>query len=222
MDEEYLCAEGFTVPIKRIILIMLALALLIGGCSPKSDEGLFYDIQKKINSMDRYSCEVEIIVQGKESKQAYRVKQWFQKPNRYRLEVISPESLRGKTVISDGLRAWIAHPQIEQEWIIRDFQNSEEQNLFLGYFVKNCLNSEAVTLYQEERNQKRYLVLESEIPGNHVYYHKEKLWMDLETQKPSLLQVFDAQGNLKMEVKYDKFQYNPDLEDDFFKIPEKG
>ncbi len=207
-------------PIKRIILIMLVFALLI-GCSPKSDEGLFYEVQKKINSMDSYSCEVEIIIQGNESKQEYRVKQWFQKPNRYKLEVIFPDSLRGKTVISDGLRAWIVHPQIEQEWVTRDFQNSEEQNLFLGYFVKNCLGSESVTFYQEERNKKRYLVLEAEIPGNHMYYHKEKLWMDLETQKPSLLQVFDAQDMLKMEVKYDEFQYNPDLEDDFFKIPEE-
>ena len=113
----------------------MLMLILCAGCSQKNDEELFYKTQKKIYSIDSYYCEAELTIQGNKSKQTYRVKQWFQKPNRYRVEVVEPASLKGKTTVSDGLRAWISHPEIQEEWMTRDFHNSEEQNLFLGYFI---------------------------------------------------------------------------------------
>ncbi len=220
MDKENLCVEGFTVRVKRIILIILMYSIVL-GCAPKSDEALFYGIQKQIHKMNSYSCEVEIYVKGNKNEQKYLMKQWFQKPNRYRLEVVSPESLKGKTTISNGIKTWIYHPGIDQTWVTRDFENSKEQNMFLGYFIKNYLNSEDANVYQKKFKGKNYLIIETIIPGNHMYYHKENLWMDLETKKPFLLQVFDAHEELKIEVRYNRFQYNPDLKGDFFKIPEE-
>ncbi|WP_207707335.1 LolA family protein [Crassaminicella thermophila] len=200
------------------VLIGILLMLLIVGCSPKTEQDIFYEAQKKLNKMEGYSCQVEITSIGNKSPQKYIMKQWFKKPNKYKLELIYPENLKGKITISNGNRAWIYHPSIEQTWIMENFSNSKEQNMFLGYFLKNCLNSEKVDICTEELENQKYLVITTEIPGNHIYFHKEKLWLNQESMNPYLLQIFDMKGKLRIEVKYEKFKYNPKLQDDFFQL----
>lgn len=209
--------EGYVVKIKKILLGTLFI-LLIVGCSPKTEQDLFYEAQKKLNKMESYACQVAITSIGNKSPQKYIMKQWFKKPNKYKLEVVYPENLKGKITISNGNKAWIYHPSIEQTWIMENFSNSKEQNLFLGYFLKNCLNAENVKIYTEALENEKYLVINTEIPGNHVYFNTERLWIHQNRMDPFLLQIFDAKGKMRIEVKYEKFQYNPKIQDDFFQL----
>ncbi|WP_129598202.1 outer membrane lipoprotein carrier protein LolA [Anaerophilus nitritogenes] len=203
--------------IKKIGLWILVIFLL-GGCSPKTKEDLLYDVQKKLNQINSYTCKAEIKIHGNKDVQKYIVKQWFQKPNRYKLETIYPKHQKGKVTLFDGKRAWMYHPLIEQTFIMEDFSRSDEQNMFLGYFVKNYLESENVQIDQKTKEHKNYLLITAEIPGNHIYFHKQILWIDIDTKEPFLLEVYDASDHIRMSVKYDEFEYNPIIENDFFNI----
>ncbi len=201
------------------IIIVLGLLLTIIGCSSKkdqTDQDIFYECQKILNKIETYSCEVEITCMGNKKPKKYLMKQWFKKPNKYKLQVISPENLKGKTTISNGEKAWICHPAINQTWIMQNFTNSEEQNMFLGYFIKNCLSSEKMDMHKKKIGSKKYLVIDTSIPGNHVYFNQEKLWIDTENMQPFLLQVFDGEGKMRIEVRYNQFQYNPKLKEEMF------
>ncbi|QXM05311.1 LolA family protein [Crassaminicella indica] len=199
----------------RGIILSIFIILLITGCAPKTEQDIFYDVQKKLHKMESYTCRVEITSIGNKGSQKYVMKQWFKKPNRYKLEVISPENLKGKITLSNGKKVWIYHPGIEQTWITDEFSN-EEQNLFLGYFIKNFLNSEQVNVNVEGLDDKKYFVIDTDIPGNHAYYHKERLWIDMEKMQPYLLEVFDVKGDKRIEVKYEVFEYNPKLKEELF------
>lgn len=200
---------------QRMVFILL-ISMIFTGCSSKTDQELLYDCQRKIHKMESYACEVEITVIGNRRPETYRMRQWFKKPNMYRLELLEPENLKGKTTIFDGKRAYIIHPQIGQVWRMEDFQNSEEQKMFLGYFIQNYLSSQNVEIHRRKEKNEEYLVIDIDIPGNHVYFSKERLWVHTKTLAPYLLQVFDAKDQMRIIVKYLDFQYNPSLEDDFF------
>ncbi|QZY55765.1 LolA family protein [Crassaminicella profunda] len=200
---------------RRIIWIIL-LIMFIVGCEPKTEQELFYKAQKKLNKMESYSCQVEIISTGNKNPEKHTMKQWFKKPNKYKLEVIGPKDSKGKMIIGNGNKAWIYHPGIEQTWMMEEFLNSEEQNMFLGYFIRNSLNSEQVKGSIEKLEKKEYIKIDTDIPGNHVYYHKERLWIDLDALEPYLLEVFDIKGEKRIEIKYSDFQYNPKLGDEMF------
>ncbi|TCO73157.1 LolA family protein [Marinisporobacter balticus] len=202
----------------RNIIGSILLLLLIAGCAPKTEQDLFYEVQKKLNKMESYSCQIEITSIGNKTPRTYKMQQWFEKPNKYKLEVTDPESLKGKITISNGNKAWIYHPEIEQVWEMKDFASSEEKNMFLGYFIKNCLNSENVDMIMKNLENEKYLVLDTDIPGNYVYFHKERLWVHVDSMKPYLLQVFDTKGEKRIEVKYNTFEYNPKLGNDFFQL----
>lgn len=208
--------EGFILRSRRLLWIVFI--LLIVGCAPKTEEDLLYEAQKKLNKMESYSCQVEITVKGNKKPEKYTMKQWFKKPNKYRLEVIQPKDLQGKITIGNGKNAWIYHPGIKQVWMTEEFLNSKEQNMFLGYFLRNSLNSEEVQGNIETLEQKEYITIDTEIPGNHVYYHKERLWINLKHAEPYLLEVFDIKGEKRIEVKYSNFQYNPKIEEEMFLI----
>jgi len=202
----------------RVIVLLCLCMLILWGCSPKSDEDLFYEAQKQLNKMESYYAQVEITSIGNKGPQQYIMKQWFKKPDKYKLEILSPENLKGKVTISDGSRAWIYNPEIDQTWMMQSFAHSEEQNMFLGYFLKNCLNSESVEVSSKTMDGEDYLIITTDIPGNHVYYHKELLYIHIDTMKPYSLQVYDVKDQLRIEVKYIEFQYNPSLENTIFTI----
>ncbi|SHI69192.1 Outer membrane lipoprotein-sorting protein [Geosporobacter subterraneus DSM 17957] len=203
---------------KVMLLFLILLALTISGCAPKSDEQIYYESQRLLNKIESYFCEAQITVIGNKDPQHYKMRQWFRKPDQYRLEVLEPEELKGNITLSDGKRAWIYHPGIEETWVMEDFRNSEKQNMFLGYFIKNTLETEQVTLNREKINNKVYLVIDTMIPGNHVYFHMEKLWFDIETMEPHRLQVLDSEHRVRIDVRYENFEYNPKLEDNLFRI----
>lgn len=202
----------------RNILCSILLLTFITGCAPKTEQDLFYEVQKKLNKMESYSCQIEITSIGNKSPQKYIMKQWFKKPNKYKLEVMSPENLKGKITISNGKKAWIYHPSIEQIWEMDNFSNSEEENMFLGYFLENCLKSEEVNTYIKNFENEKYLVMDTDIPGNHVYFHRQQIWINVNNMKPYLLEVFDNKGDKRIEVKYNEFKYNPEFEDVFFQL----
>lgn len=168
--------------------------------------------------MESYQCRVEISSIGNKGPQKYVMKQWFKKPNMYKLEVVYPENLKGKVTVSNGNKTWIYHPAIEQTWAMQNFDNSEEQNMFLGYFVKNCLNSEAVQMSKKTVGKEEYLVIDTNIPSQHIYFSKERLWLHIDSMTPFMLQTFDSQNQMRLEVKYYEFEYNPKLEDQFFQL----
>lgn len=201
----------------RLVLIFLLMALA-GGCTEKSDKKIFYETQQTLNKIDSYYCEVEIISKGNKNPQEYVMKQWFQKPDKYKLEVLKPDDIKGKITISDGTKAWIYHPAIEQTWIMQNFVNSEEQNMFLGYFIKNCLESEAVEMSNKKIDGEQFLIVTTDIPGNHAYFNKEVLYYNVKTRKPHLLQVYDVKDQLRIEIKYKNFEYNPKLGVELFQI----
>lgn len=209
--------EGFRLKIKKIFFVFLVITMLI-SCAPKTDEDIFYETQKLFNKMETYYCEVEITSRGNKDPQRYLMSQWFKKPNKYKFEVLEPENLKGKITVSNGKKAWEYHPVIDQVWMIENFVNSEEQNMFLGYFIKNCLNSEDVEIRRKTVSGVEYLIIDTNIPGNHVYFDKERLWIHVKSMKPYLLQVFDAKEQIRIDVKYLQFEYNPKLEDHIFQL----
>jgi outer membrane lipoprotein-sorting protein len=159
-------------------------------------------------------------MKGNLTPETYIMKQWFRRPNKFKLELIEPENLNGKVTIYDGRKASIIHQQINQIWFMEDFHHSNEQNMFLGYFLQNYLESENVEIHREEKGGETFLVIDTEIPGNHVYFHRQRLWVNIEKMEPGLLQVFDASDGMTMEVRYFNFQYNPKLEDHLFTVSE--
>lgn len=203
---------------KLLVILFIIIILLLASCGEKTNEEIFYEAQKVIVNLENYRCTAEITLYGNKDPETYIVRQWFMSPDKYKIESIKPQSLKGKTTIYNGNKAFICHPRIGQEWIMKDFENSLEEKMFIGHFINNFLNTESGIIRRENIDSKEYILLETEIPGNHPYFIKERLWFDVNRYYPYRLQILDKDDKLRIDVRYHDFKYNDELDENIFKI----
>lgn len=90
--------------------ILLLLLLLLSGCS-MTGERLQNHVAKTLEKTDRYYAELEAEVFSEEGTQLYRVRQWIQKPGRWRVEVDSETA--SQVFIYDGEQIFVYQPGID-------------------------------------------------------------------------------------------------------------
>lgn len=205
---------------KSPFLLLFMITMLLYGCGEKTDESIVYEAHKAITNIEAYSCTAKVTVYGNKEPIVYVMKQWFKKPDMYKIQIVEPEELKDKTTIFNGRKAFISHPRIGQGWMMTNFTNSMEEKMFIGYFIKNFVDSEDSKGTRKTRDGKEYILLSTEIPGNHPYFNSEKLWFDTDKYFPQRLQILDAKNELRIDVEYYNLEINDKIEDDIFMIKE--
>ena len=83
------------------IFILIFLTINLVGCknlSQQTKEDIYEDFQKKITKMTSYTCQADITVFNNKSQSKYTINHTYKKPSYYKLEIIKPENLNGKTI----------------------------------------------------------------------------------------------------------------------------
>lgn len=204
---------------KYRLLIFLALILTFTyGCSKPSEKDAFYEAQKFFNNMETYRCIADVRVRGNKDFESYKLKHVFKKPDKYVIEILEPLENKGNIALYDGKQAWLYNKEIDESFIIKDFEQSLDKSLFVGFFLRSILTSENIGMSFENTDGEKHLVLEVEIPGNNKYRSKERLWVNTKNYYPYKLTVLDKDGEISVEVIYSEFKANVKINDDDFNI----
>ncbi|SDK96005.1 LolA family protein [Natronincola ferrireducens] len=203
------------------VVIILGLALMLVACQQPTNEEAYYKIQKKLADMESYQCKAKIYINQEGQEVEYTFLQSFKKPNQYRLEGLAPEGIRGNLTIYNGKTAWLWNPSINQIWKIDNFHQSQEQMMFIGYFLRNYVSSKEASFRAEGLQDKDYIILSTEIPGGNHYFAQQKLWVDKKEMIPLKLYIYDIKGNTRYRVYYEDFFYNFKLEDELFYLQQQ-
>ncbi len=200
----------------KVILVFVIVIICITSCSKPSLKEKYYNAHKEIMKIESYETTAIIYDPNNSKDQVYKFKQVFKYPNKYRLEVIKPESLAGNNTMYNGKTAWIQHNAINQIWKMDDFNQSQEQLMFIGYFLQNYINSQNTTHYSHELKGKNSIVITTELPGGNPNLFSQSLWINEEDFTPLKLDIKDNKENVKFEVYYEDFKLNPVLEESLF------
>lgn len=202
----------------KVVFIMVLLMFLLTTCKQPTDEELYYKTHKKLGEMESYRCRAKIYTRSGGTEKEYVFLQTFKYPNQYRLEIISPENLKGNLTISNGKTAWLVNPSINHISKLESFNQSQERMMFIGYFMQNFMKSERTEITREQLNGNWYIVVTTPLPLGNYYFDKQKLWIDIKEMVPVQMHVLDQKGNVRFRVAYEDFEYNPKLEDSLFYI----
>lgn len=205
---------------KRILLIICLLVTSISliSCKEKSKEEEFNDIQKIFSSVNNYISTGNITVMGNKSSKDYRVKHTFQKPDKYIVEIIEPIESRGNKTIYNGDSAYMYNEKIRQYTILKEIGIPEDKILFLGYFLRNLSNTEALKVKKDTIESKEYIVISIEIPGSNMYRSYEELWIDKSTKLPYKLSIYDSKNKEVVKIIYEDVKYNTNIDKEIFNI----
>lgn len=205
---------------KNILVGLVAIIVMFSAtsCEKPTNEEAYYKAQKHFNNLNSYKCTVDIVIKEEGGNNNYKAKHVYKKPEKYLTEVLEPQESLGIKTIFNGCNTWLYHPKIDQSILVKNSKGFLDKNMFLGYFLKISLTSEYIKLDSEVLDNREYIVVSVEIPGNNVYRKSEKIWIDKNNFTPYKLLVFNSDGEATIEVFYSNFEYNANIRDEIFSL----
>ncbi len=207
---------------KKIIPLLLSLCLVcaIAACQKEEPLTELEAIQKELAEMEGYECTATLTRISNKGEKTYETKQYYKSTGEYRLELTAPENVAGNYTVFDGEHICQYNPKLNSS-IVKDVPESQHRNeLFLGQFVKNYMQSEGVSVETAALDESKCVVLEAVIPGNDTAVSTEKLWVDRETLLPVRFIIYDADGQERYRMDYTSFTFNPQFDEALFTIKE--
>ncbi|WP_042277988.1 germination lipoprotein GerS [[Clostridium] dakarense] len=187
-----------------IIIVTIGILGIVIGCQKKEStkEELYEEFQKKILTMSSYKCTASVEVVGNKSAHNYVFIHNYNKPDNYKLEVVSPEHLKGKTIEYNKDKILVKNPDINDTVELPNV-GKNDQYMFIGDFIKNYLQSEEVMINLSKGN----LCLETSIPGDNQYFNKQVLYINSKTKVPEKMEILDDKNDIRFTVTYKDFEY---------------
>lgn len=191
---------------KWAVLIVITVGILgiIIGCQKREStkEELYEEFQKKILTMSSYKCTADVEVLGNKSAHNYVLIHNYNKPDNYKLEVVSPKHLAGKTIEYKKDKIVVKNPDINDTIELPNI-GENDQYMFIGDFIKNYLQNEEVNI----KLSKGSLCLETLIPGDNQYFSKQILYINSKTKLPEKMEILDDKNDIRFTVTYKDFEY---------------
>ena len=187
-----------------LIVIIIGILGVFVGCQKREStkEEVYQEFQKKISTMKSYKCSAEVEVVGNKSAQNYIFIHNYSKPDNYKLEIIYPEHLKGKTMEYKNNKILVKNPDID-DMVELPNVGRNDQYMFIGDFIKNYLQNEEIEMQLAKGN----LILETYIPGEDEYFNKQVLYVNAETKNPEKMEILDIKGKNRFTVNYKDFKY---------------
>lgn len=186
-----------------ILAIVMSIFAIIVGCQKREStkEEIYTEFQKKIVTMSSYKCIAEVEAIGNKSSHSYVFVHSYKKPDYYKLEVVEPEHLKGKTMEYKDDKVIISNPDIEDKIELPNIEQNKHY-IFIGDFIKNYHQNEDVNIKLSGNS----LILETIIPGDNEYFYKQILYINKETKNPEKMEILNDKGNQSFVVKYKDFE----------------
>lgn len=186
-----------------ILAIVMSIFAIIVGCQKREStkEEIYTEFQKKIVTMSSYKCIAEVEAIGNKSSHNYVFVHSYKKPDYYKLEVVEPKHLKGKTMEYKDDKVIISNPDIEDKIELPNI-NENKHYIFIGDFIKNYHQNEDVNIKLSGNS----LILETIIPGDNEYFYKQILYINKETKNPEKMEILNDKGNQSFVVKYKDFE----------------
>lgn len=192
---------------KKWAILMIVTVGILGiviGCQKREStkEELYEEFQKKILNMSSYECTADVEVVGNKSAHNYVFIHNYNKPDNYKLEVVSPKHLKGKTIEYEKNKILVKNPDIDDTVELPNV-GKNDQYMFIGDFIKNYLQNEEVII----KLAKGSLYLETLIPGDNQYFSKQALYINSKTKLPEKMEILDDKNDIRFTVTYKDFEY---------------
>jgi outer membrane lipoprotein-sorting protein len=170
-------------------------------------------IQKKLFELKSYKAEVEMTVINNKNVTKYGIIQYYLYPGKYRLEVTSPEFLKGLVILTNEKNVWVSNSNISNtaKNSFKKQINQEISNIFITEFFSNYVKSEkSQSTIENSKN-----IFSTTISNGNSYLCTEKLTVN-RLGNAEKLEIFDQNGNLKISLLYKTFTTNLKLNELLF------
>lgn len=188
------------------------------GCSKIVTNEDYPTIQEKLVNMETYSSSGNVTYISNKGQTSYDINQYVKKDGKYILKTNTPEDFAGNIILFDGNILWQYNPKLDSKISVGEKDKMERKEISLFSFLENHTKSKDIAMETSNIDDSVYTILEAKIPGENKFFDSEKLWINNKTKLPEKLVIYDTEGKERIVLEIKEFEYNPNLEDEMFKI----
>ncbi len=193
--------KGISVLIAGILMISLT------ACSGDVSE----KITKRYKNLESYTATAVVTVNGNKGLSVYEMKQSYQAPDTYRMEVVKPHRLAGTVSLLKGKDLWLKSGESSAIPLELETLKEETDFLFLNSFLDEFFNQEPVpeiTLGADET-----ILLTAPVTNPNRYRFHQNLVFDGKNLLPKTMITYDRDGNEAVRVEYQNFVRNASIDE---------
>lgn len=195
----------------KSISVVLTVILMITLTSCKKDVNS--EINKRYMNMESYSACADIVVTGNKSTETYEVYQAWRNPSDYRLEILSPENMKGTVYIfKDGAMKYKSRDFKANE-LTKTPTSDEHDFTDISDFFKRVYESGNTSGFVE--NSEGKIVINVKGNGDKDRF-SQTLVIDGKSYKPESMSAYNIKGDEVLRVNYTDFEINPVLDEKMF------
>jgi outer membrane lipoprotein-sorting protein len=203
------------------IMLMISLA----SCAFRGSEDIHTKIYRKYSDIQSFSAEVEVVVTSEKTTNTYQMRQYYQAPDNYREEVLSPANLAGLTYVFSGGSVSVFPPNDGESIRLEDVAENRNYMFLPDFFDKYFNSDNAIVAVSTEiapddaaATDDTATILEVLLDGNNIYRASQKLWIDNKTAMPIKLETYNIDGTVLVSVTFTEFNLNDKIDSEIFNL----
>lgn len=198
---------------KRSLMIFLVaifiVPLVFGGCSKKNNSE---DIIYSLKDMDSYTCDVNIDFKNDRQVISTNGKQYYDKNIGYRFDLGSDRifTYKNNSIYVNDIKNGCKYTTD------MDF-DSVYKLTFINEYIGLLYTNEQIKTDIKTKDNIQYLAISLVIPGGNRNMNNAELLVDMNTNLPEYLTIFDEKHNEKLSVQYSNFKADVKISSDIFR-----
>ncbi|MEF2967120.1 DUF4367 domain-containing protein [Paenibacillus sp. M1] len=199
--------------IARMLTILIVLSIVLAACGKKDAAGVVKDLDKVVTKMESYQGSGTMTLFTGDKPQEYKVEVWYQNPSFYRIALTNDEKDVTQIVLRNEQGVYVLTPSLNKSF---RFQSDWPENQGQVYLYQTLVRSILSDNSRQFASEKDNYVFEVAANYNTHALVRQKIWLAKDNYAPKQVQVSDSQAKVVVEVKFDKFDFNPKFESNSF------
>ncbi|AIQ16338.1 membrane protein [Paenibacillus sp. FSL H7-0357] len=200
-----------------VLAIIMSVALVLAGCGKKDAASVVKDLNNVSDKLESkqgaYQGAGTMTLYTGEQPQEYKVEVWYKNPSYYRISLSNVQKDVTQIVLRNDEGVFVLTPSLGKSFRFQsDWPDSQGQ----VYLYQTLLNSIVSDNNRQFTVDGDNYVFEVAANYQSSALVRQKIWLTKKTYEPKQVQVSDSEAKVVVDVKFDSFKFDPELNKDSF------
>ena len=200
--------------VKKIIFLIICMCIF-SGCKKNNIENVIKKITKQIEESESYHLEGILDIINDENTYSYDVDVTYKKDNNFKVSLKNKTNNHEQIILRNNEGVYVLTPSLNKSF---KFQSEWPYNNSQSYLLHNLINDiKNDSEYTSEENESGYIITTKTNYSNNKDLKKQKIYIDND-KKITKVEVLDENDKIKIKMTIDKIDFNPNIDEESFKL----
>ncbi len=204
---------------KRCIAVFVTTILMISlaSCGESRGHDAYREIYKRYTNIESYYAEATVTVKNDRSENVYYVRQFYKAPDKYCMVTDGPEEVAGSGYVFRDGEVWLRSGFGKDETLGVISPNERSSTCIADFFEEYYKTEDASVTASGGALGNGATAMECQVSGKNPNRFRQRAVIDNKTFLPLRFETYDVNNNIVVEVVYNEFKLNCEIEDSLFK-----